>query len=235
VVDLKEISRIGLSITTRLSIKSFKKSRRKNHGKITSSHRWHSCISTCLCAWQFRPWLDSCLPMDYVHPIHVMKYQADYNRGFDAEDRFATEYLSNSIKATKEQDIFEHWDIKGLLHGSEYKFDVKALRKINRQDDSFQDDMTWVEGVNVLGNKGWLQGHADYIVFERYNEWWVVDREKLFTWTTDKLIKNGYKKGKEPYSIYQRHGRKDKITLIKYEDIPQEYIIKLTRGRSPSY
>jgi hypothetical protein len=160
-----------------------------------------------------------------------IKYKADYDRGFNAEERFAEAYLNQIIWATKEQDMFEHWDVQGLFIDNYYKFDVKALKKINRYDDSFQDDMAWVEGVNVNGEKGWLQGKADYIVFERNHEWLVVERQGLFDWTTHKLIKNGYKQGKELYSVYQRKGRQDKLTLIKYSDIPQEHIIRLNKKR----
>jgi len=155
-----------------------------------------------------------------------MKYQSDYDRGFKAEERFAEAHLQNITWASKEQDMFEHWDVKGFFNGKEYKFDVKGLKKINRSDNDFQDNVTWVEGVNVIGNKGWLQGEADYIVFERVNEWWIIARNFLFDWTTQQLVRNGYKKGKALYSLYQRNGRKDKITLIAYNDIPEIHIIK---------
>jgi len=164
-----------------------------------------------------------------MRPSHV-KYASDYQSGYEAEDRFANEHLDNPVKASKEQDMFEHWDVRGLLNGKPYKFDVKGLRKLNRSDESFQNDVTWVEGINVNGDKGWLQGQADYIVFEREDEWFLIDRSFLFDWTTKQLIKHGYKKGKDLYSLYQRAGRKDKITLIKYSDIPNSHIIKLSKS-----
>ena len=158
-----------------------------------------------------------------------IKYSEDYQRGYEAEARFAYEHLENPVRATKEQDMFEHWDVQGIFNGKSYKFDVKGLRKINRHDDDFQHDLTWVEGINVNGDKGWLQGQADYIVFELVDEWFVIDRAFLFDWTTKQLIHHGYKKGKYLYSLYQREGRKDKITLIRYSDIPDSHIIKLSK------
>ena len=41
------------------------------------------------------------------------------------------------------------------------------------------------------------------------------------------LENNYYQKGKGLYQIYQRENRKDKITLIKYSDIPVNNIIQL--------
>jgi len=158
-----------------------------------------------------------------------IKYSADYQRGYEAEDRFAYEHLDNPVRSTAEQDMLEHWDVQGIFNGKPCKFDVKGLRKLNRHDKEFQNDVTWVEGVNVNGAKGWLQGHADYIVFERVDEWFVIERAFLFDWTTKQLIQHGYKKGKDLYSIYQRAGRKDKITLIRYSDIPDSHIIKLSK------
>ena len=154
---------------------------------------------------------------------------SDFERGYNAERRFAYEHLSNIQWATKKEDMFEHWDVAGDFNGKHSKFDVKALKKINRHDEEFQDDHAWVEGVNVRGDKGWLQGNANYIVFEKNNAWMIVHRQQLFDWTTQQIIHHGYQKGKEPYKIYQRQGRKDKITLIKYSDIPKEYYLILNK------
>ena len=41
------------------------------------------------------------------------------------------------------------------------------MKKKNRWDNNFQDDIAWVEGTNVRGEPGWVKGKADYIVFER--------------------------------------------------------------------
>ena len=55
----------------------------------------------------------------------------DFERGFAAEDLFASYHLTNITWATKNQDMYEHWDVQGSLDHSNdiYKFDVKALKK----------------------------------------------------------------------------------------------------------
>ena len=149
---------------------------------------------------------------------------SDFKRGFAAEEKFAREHLTNVTWATKIQDIHEHWDVMGELQGKLSKFDVKALRKVSRSDADYNDNITWIEGTNVNGNRGWIKGDADYIVFERSTEWLVIDRKELLDWVSYKLESNGYKKGKGLYQVYQRAGRKDKLTMIRYEDIPTGYI-----------
>ena len=152
---------------------------------------------------------------------------SEFSRGKEAEVRFAAEHLTDVIWPTKEQDMFEHWDVMGKRFNDRmHKYDVKALRKINRSDPDFRDDVTWVEETNVRGDRGWLKGEADYIVFERQHEWLVILRQVLYEWVVSQLTG---KTGKELYSIYTRPNRLDKITLIKYDDIPRIYVRRLPK------
>jgi hypothetical protein len=158
-------------------------------------------------------------------------FQHDFTRGIDAEKRFAEKHLYNYKMSSKNENMFEHWDIAGILKCSNainiLKFDVKAMKKINKQDINYENDYTWIEGTNVKGNNGWIKGKADYIVFERLDNWTLVKRENLYQWIVKKLEDNNYQKGKGLYQVYQRENRKDKITLIKYSDIPINNMIKL--------
>ena len=115
----------------------------------------------------------------------------------------------------------EHWDVEGALNGKTLKFDVKGMKKVKRWDSSTQDECAWLEGTNVKGNPGWLKGDANYIVFEREDCWLTVNRQELLDFVQEKLKKNSYATGKKPYHVYQRSewGRKDKITLVPYNDI----------------
>ena len=149
----------------------------------------------------------------------------EFKRGSDAEQRFAKEFLKEVTWSTTHQDIHEHWDVMGKLHGQVYKFDVKAQKKINRGDSNLDDDITWIEGTNVIGNRGWLKGEADFIAFERKSGWMVVNRTKLCDWVMQKLKDNNLAEGKGLYQIYQRPGRKDKLTMIRYADIPKDFLI----------
>ena len=127
--------------------------------------------------------------------------------------------MSDILWANSEQDKYEHWDVEGTLNGKTLKFDIKGLKKVNRWDSSTKDECAWVEGTNVRGDPGWLKGIANYIVFERNDCWLTVNREELLNFVKEKLKKNSYATGKKPYHVYQREGRKDKITLVPFKDI----------------
>ena len=134
------------------------------------------------------------------------------------EENFAKN-LKDPVWSTREEDMFEHWDVKGILGNELLKFDIKGMKKKNRWDNKFQDDIAWVEGTNVRGNPGWVKGKADYIVFERLDYWLLVWREDLLNLVNLKLKENNFQKGKGVYQIYQRDGRQDKITMVPFEDI----------------
>ena len=148
------------------------------------------------------------------------------HKGKLVEELFAQKHLSDIKWSNNYKNIHEHWDMSGRLpqiNGDIFKFDVKGMKKKNRGDDKTQDKLCWVEGTNVEGRPGWIKGKADYIVFERENHWLVVNREELFKFTWDKLKEAGFPKGKKPYHVYDRSYwmKKDKLTLVPYDDIEQ--------------
>ena len=149
------------------------------------------------------------------------KWNPFVREGKLAEKLFAQRHLSDIKWANNYQNIHEHWDMEGGLNGKTSKFDVKGLKKKNRGDDRTQDKYAWIEGTNVEGRPGWIKGHADYIVFERESYWLLVNREELFDYTWAKLKDAGFPKGKKAYHIYDRAywGKRDKLTLVPYEDI----------------
>ena len=156
----------------------------------------------------------------------------DFTRGRIAENKFATLYLKDFVMATQDQDMFEHWDVEGILPDlgdDRLKFDVKALKKVNRNDESLSDEITWVEGTNVRGNPGWIKGRADYIVFERENAWTVINRAELLRWTAEKIRRKGNKTGKGLYEVYTRPNRQDKVTLIRFADIDTITVLNLPK------
>ena len=79
-----------------------------------------------------------------------MSWEEFKRQGKIIEENFAKN-LDNPVWATREEDMFEHWDLKGSLEGKLLKFDVKGMKKKNRSDSKFQDDIAWVEGTNVRG------------------------------------------------------------------------------------
>jgi|TARA_R100001460_G_scaffold29125_1_gene58073 hypothetical protein len=149
-----------------------------------------------------------------------MSWQEYKARAKVIEQNFAKN-LTDVKWANDYQDMYEHWDIEGMLDGKILKFDVKGMKKVNRWDNNKQDDIAWVEGTNVRGKPGWVKGLANYIVFERIDHWFLVNRQELLDHVQDKLKQKGYETGKGVYQIYQRDGRLDKITMVPFQDIEQ--------------
>jgi hypothetical protein len=141
-----------------------------------------------------------------------MAWEQSYNYGEAAEKRFAS-LLFCPVEATKEQNIFEHWDV---LDGK-FKYDVKAMKKFRRSDDYPTDRIHYVELKNVNGDDGWLYGKADRIAFETRRYWLIVSRLEL-----QKAI-DGMDMQKSdcpaPYKLYSRKGRSDLMTLVPTIDL----------------
>ena len=141
------------------------------------------------------------------------------------EDNFARviKDMGEISPSTTEQDIHEHWDVK-----LDIKFDVKAVKKVNRSDGETDETIHWVELINVRGNKGWLYGEADYFAFELDDYWVVVSKESLQNFIAEKCKTKEKSERPELYKLYNRAGRSDMITLVKTIDLMyiSEQIIK---------
>ena len=139
-----------------------------------------------------------------------------------------TENLTDVVKSTKQQDLYEHWDVEGVLEGTRMKVDIKDVKKFNRKDMEPQDEMACVEYVGVKGYPGWVQGKADAIAFKRNKyKWLVVNRQELWDMVKAKLEERDYSastldwREKEPYATYDRSffGKQDKFCWVPFEDI----------------
>ncbi len=132
------------------------------------------------------------------------------------EDKFAAviKQLGEVAPSTTEQDINEHWDVK-----LDIKFDVKAVKKVNRSDGETDETIHWVELINVRGNRGWLYGEADYFAFELDDYWIIVNKEILQTFIAKKCAKKEKSDRPALYKIYNRQDRLDAITLVKTIDL----------------
>jgi len=133
-------------------------------------------------------------------------------QGKIVEQEFA-KALENFNKANKYQDMNEHWDLS-----TEIKFDIKGLKKIKRKDSEYNEDIIWVEIVNVNGKKGWLYGKAHYFVFELKKYWLLVDKRELQKLVETNTIKE-YKDKAEINYLYNRKGRRDVLTLLHTIDV----------------
>ena len=102
-----------------------------------------------------------------------------------------------------------------------YSIDIKARKKIKRSDNETNDNLIWVEFLNVAGNGGWLVGAAEFIAFERENDFIMVNRSALWKLCL-KLVDQDSRVDTAKnalYKIYQRKNRKDEISIIKFSDI----------------
>jgi len=145
-----------------------------------------------------------------------MSYFQNYKKFQAVEHKFAGALdIFNKVSfANREQDIYEHWDVK-----IDIKIDVKAMKKLNRADDKTNESIHYVEIKNVHGDKGWLYGDADYFAFETEDYYVMVSKFKLQAMIADKC-KDKIKCARPTlYQLYSREGRNDMITLVKTVDL----------------
>ena len=133
--------------------------------------------------------------------------------------------LDDVIWSSFRQDVFEHWDIAGVLRdvtAESYRYDVKGMRR-NARAGRIDPDITWVESKNVRGRPGWVYGKADYIAFEQPEPWVIVDRTRLVGFMRDKIADNGsalVEHAKDAlYRLYSRKNRADVISKALMADI----------------
>jgi hypothetical protein len=122
------------------------------------------------------------------------------------------------------ENITEHWDFKITKGNHIYKVDVKAHKRVSRWDDAPDDKWVWLEIKNNAGYPGWLYAtKADFIAFQRHDCFHFTSPESLRNWLEWRVDMNGdlVSSPKEAqYSLYQRKGRKDILTLVKYGEMP---------------
>jgi hypothetical protein len=135
----------------------------------------------------------------------------------EKEKEFASLFKGcNIVYPTREQDMFEHWDVEvqGL------KFDVKAMKRINRSDDQPTNLFNFIELKNVRGNTGWAYGKADAFAFETKNKWLLVKKEDLQRLIQEKVSNIQVDRSfKALYKKYTRPGRQDVVTMVHNMDL----------------
>lgn len=125
--------------------------------------------------------------------------------------------------SSNHENIHDHWDYLIEKETDSFKVEVKSKKRIQRSEDRSQNDFIWVELQNVRGETGWLFGKADLIAFEKEKSFLIVKKPDLLKTVNQKV--NLVAKVKTPkdalYKIYQRDGRKDKVTLLPIKDIEE--------------
>lgn len=145
-----------------------------------------------------------------------MSYFENYKKFQAVERKFAGALdMFNKVSfASRDEDIFDHWDVK-----IDIKIDVKAMKKINREDSEPNENIHYVEIKNVHGNKGWLYGEADYFAFEMKDYYVMVSKIKLQAMIADKCKEKMKCARPTLYQLYSREGRNDMMTLVKTVDL----------------
>jgi len=99
------------------------------------------------------------------------------------------------------------------------KVDLKKIK--NRKQN---EDWLWLEFKNSYGNPGWLHGDADFVVFERTNDFVFVNRGELVAWCGsaqkiryDLPFVSLAKKAK--YRIYRRPDTKEEVSQVEIKEL----------------
>lgn len=137
-------------------------------------------------------------------------------KGKKVEEDFVKLFGKPATYSTKEQDINEHWDVE--IDG--YKYDIKGVKKVNRDDIYPNELYHFVELKNVKGKKGWLYGDADYFAFETFKYFIIVEKIKLQSFIAN-MVTKAYvtSPDKSLYCLYTRKDNKDVITMITSIDL----------------
>jgi len=134
-----------------------------------------------------------------------------FSKGLETEERFIKMLGKSFIrKATRMEDIYQHWDVLT----SEGKVDVKGMKKVNRKDSKVDPDMHFYEFKNVKGDNGWGVPNdvTRMIAFEVKDGFILVDPEQVFTKIMARC--SGYGYGYFQFRDRKKYGRDDLFTKV---------------------
>lgn len=143
--------------------------------------------------------------------------------GFSCEEQFKllAESKGYEVEVASRNMQFSHVDFILKKDGSQWKFECKGRKKLRREDKEPNDDYCWLEFVSVNGGAGWLRGSAQYLCFERKDDFFIVNR-KLLLDLAEKLVDFSSfvdRPHKALRKIYRRFKRKDQISYIEFSEI----------------
>ena len=135
-----------------------------------------------------------------------------------SRDDFVAFYSEDKMTfSTFAQDVHDHIDI---FYGI-YSFDIKS-KKAKRMGQDAQDEVTWIEEMNVRGRKGWLHGKATHIVFQYKDGYLFVSTSKIRDTFKGKVNEElEFLTGSSPknYQYYRRKYKKDIIYLVPMKEL----------------
>lgn len=111
-----------------------------------------------------------------------------------------------------------------MLGQSKNKATISVTVDVKGFPPKSSDKWTWIELKNAKGRAGWVYQEADFIAFERRNDFLIVSRKKLVNWlnTTPKVkfdLPSVNKPWQAKYRLYSRPEKKEIITQILSQDL----------------
>lgn len=138
--------------------------------------------------------------------------------GTAAEQRFFDICRSRDYTirpATSYENRVNHFDFE--VQG--YAVEVKSM-KAPRRGMAPDPNMIYVELKNVSGGSGWVYGNADFIAFEQYNGFLMVDRNKLvqLVQSMQSMCRKSNVSGVY-HTLYSRANRDDLVIVLHVKDL----------------
>lgn len=143
--------------------------------------------------------------------------------GGNAEDIFRelAEKQGYIVTDASRTEQFGHIDFWLEKDGNRWSFEIKARKKLRREDSEPTDEYCWLEFVSVNGKSGWLREGAEYLALERKDNVLIVSR-KLLLALAEEIVdfeSSVDRPHKALRKIYRRFKRKDQISYIEFSEI----------------
>lgn len=153
------------------------------------------------------------------------KYHSYFVKGCK-DEQMVRQLIENTFNCKTElpsltEDVKQHVDFWVIKDNKKYGIDVKGRRKTNRKDNSYNDEIQWIELQNCNGYNGWIYGKSVYIAFLTSNSIILVSRKKLLNFVLSRITNTtiSYNNPSECYVPYQRKNRKDIIIKMPTKDL----------------
>ena len=151
-----------------------------------------------------------------------IKYKSSFQEGTQAEQEFVKLRGDNFVrKATRTEDIHEHWDILDKELG---KVDIKGAKRKFR-NGPIDYSIHWWEFKNVAGNAGWGEpnGTERLIGFRTEDSFIFVDPSKVNLLLQQRCTEHY----RGAWGLNTRPGRKDLAAMIPVEFLIEhsEYLV----------
>lgn len=160
------------------------------------------------------------------------KYSEFLSAGKTVEEKLAQSLKRLMLSSAQE-------DLNGIDLKLTLTFDLKAAKKIRRNDMAPSYTKTWIEYKNVKGDLGSIcKPDLDFFLIEGLECWYVKSREDTFRFFVQQSKTDvGYKElvtlnndvKIQLYQPYQREGRKDVIMLVEINHPDWPTLMKISK------